>query len=85
MRGVMKWPLQLPDLNPTEMVRDELDHRVKENEPTSAQQMWELLQHCWKTVGHCVWSTANTAYFEESKVWNIFALFNTFFFAYYTI
>ena len=42
----MTWPPQSPDLNPIEMVWDELDRRVKENLPTSAQHMWELLQDC---------------------------------------
>ena len=46
------WPPQSPDLNPIEMVWDELDHRVKEKQPTSAQHMWELLQDCWKSIPH---------------------------------
>ena len=37
-------------LNPIEMVLDELDRGVKEKQPTSAQHMWELVQHCWKTI-----------------------------------
>ncbi|CDR00438.1 unnamed protein product [Oncorhynchus mykiss] len=45
----MTWPPQSPDLNPIEMVWDELDRRVKEKQPTNAQHMWELLQDCWKT------------------------------------
>ena len=44
----MTWPPQSPDLNPIEMVWDELDHRVKEKEPTSAQHLWELLRGVWK-------------------------------------
>ena len=36
------WPPQSPDLNPIEMVWDQLDRRVKEKQP-SAQNMWELL------------------------------------------
>ena len=43
----MTWPPQSPNLNPIEMVWDELDHRVKEKQPTSAQHMWFSL----KTVG----------------------------------
>ena len=42
----MTWPPQSPDLNPIEMVWDELDRRVKEKQRTSAQHIWELLQDC---------------------------------------
>jgi transposase-like protein len=35
----MTWPSQSPNLNPIEMVWDELAHRVKEKQPTSAQHM----------------------------------------------
>jgi hypothetical protein len=45
----MTWPPQSPDLKPTEMVWDELDRRVKEKQPTSAQYMWKLIQDCWKS------------------------------------
>ena len=46
----MIWPPQSPDLNPIEMVWDQLDRRVKENQPTSAQLLWEVLQDGWKTI-----------------------------------
>ncbi|CDQ60383.1 unnamed protein product [Oncorhynchus mykiss] len=46
----MTWPPQSPNLNPIEMVWDELDCRVKEKQPTSAQHMWVLLQDCWKSI-----------------------------------
>uniref|UniRef100_A0A4W5KQD8 Tc1-like transposase DDE domain-containing protein n=1 Tax=Hucho hucho TaxID=62062 RepID=A0A4W5KQD8_9TELE len=46
----MTWPPKSPDLNPIEMVWDELDRRVKEKQPTSVQHMWELLQDCWKSI-----------------------------------
>ena len=46
----MTWPPQSPDLNPIEMVQDQLDRRVKAKQPTSAQHIWELLQDCWKTI-----------------------------------
>uniref|UniRef100_A0A4W5KUW6 Tc1-like transposase DDE domain-containing protein n=1 Tax=Hucho hucho TaxID=62062 RepID=A0A4W5KUW6_9TELE len=42
----MTWTPQSPDLNPIEMVWDELNRRVKEKQPTSAQHMWVLLQDC---------------------------------------
>ena len=43
----MTWPPQSPDLNPVEMVWDEMDCRVKAK---GAQHLWELLQDCWKTI-----------------------------------
>jgi hypothetical protein len=45
----MTWPPQSPNLKQIEMVWDELDRRVKEKKPTSAQHMWELLQDWWKS------------------------------------
>ena len=44
----MTWPPQSPDLNPIEMVWDELDHRVKEKHPTSAQHMWNSFKNVGK-------------------------------------
>ena len=82
----MTWSQQSPDLNPIQMVWDELDHRVKERQPTSAQQMWELLQHCSKSIpGDYLMKLfermprvckaiikAKSGFFEESKIYNIF-------------
>jgi hypothetical protein len=48
----MTWPPQSPNLNPIEMVWDELDRRVKKKQSTGAQHMWELLQDCWKSIPH---------------------------------
>ena len=45
----MTWRPQSPDLNPIEMVWDELDRRVEEKQP-SAQHTWEHLQDCWKSI-----------------------------------
>ena len=50
VRHQMTWPPQLPDLNPIEMIWDELDRRVKEKQPTSAKHMRELLRACWKSI-----------------------------------
>ena len=78
----MTWPPQSPDLNPIEMVWDEMDRRVKAKGPTSAQHLWELLQDCWKTIsGDDLMKLiermprvckavikAKGGYFEESKI-----------------
>uniref|UniRef100_A0AAZ3Q667 Uncharacterized protein n=2 Tax=Oncorhynchus tshawytscha TaxID=74940 RepID=A0AAZ3Q667_ONCTS len=41
----MTWPPQSPNLTPIE-----LDHRVKEKQPTRAQHIRELLQDRWKII-----------------------------------
>ena len=46
----MTWPPQSPDLNPVQLVWDEMDCRVRAKRPTSAQHLWKLLQGCWKTI-----------------------------------
>ena len=46
---MMTWPPQSPNLTPSEMDGDELDSRVLEKQPTSAQPMWELYQEGWKS------------------------------------
>ena len=57
----MPWPAQSPNLNPIEMIWDELDHRVKEQQPTSAQHLWEILQDCWKSIpGGAGWENAKS-------------------------
>ena len=48
----MTWPPQSPKFNPIEVVWDELDRRVKEKQPTSAQHVWEFLQDFWKSIPH---------------------------------
>ena len=46
------WHPQSPNLNPFEKLLDELNSRVEEKQPTSAQHMWELLQDWWKSIPH---------------------------------
>jgi transposase len=62
----MTWPPQSPDLNPIEIVWDELDLRVKTKQPTSAQHMWELPRVCKAVL------KANGGYFEESQIYHLF-------------
>ena len=46
----MTWHPQSPDRDPIEIIWDESERRVNENQPTSTQHMWELLQDCWKSI-----------------------------------
>ena len=61
--GVMHqitWHSQSPNLNPIEMVWDELDRRVKENQLTSAQHLWDG----WKIIsGEGGWDNDSFAHF----------------------
>ena len=73
---------QSPDLNPIELVWDELDRRVKAKQPTSATHLWELLQQCWEEFSEqylisiaeriprvcSAVISAKGGYFDESKI-----------------
>ena len=79
---IMTWPPQSPDLNPIELVWDELDRRAKAKLPTSAVHLWKLLQESWENIsGDYLVKFVNRmpriceavikakgGYFEESKI-----------------
>ena len=78
----MEWPAQSPDLNPIELVWDELDRRVKAKQLPNATHLWELLQQCWEELSKqylisivervprvCLAViSAKCGYFDESKI-----------------
>ena len=68
------------------MVWEELDRRVKENQPTNAQHMWELLQDCWKSIaGEAGFENAKSVQScHQGKGWLYFDLFSHIF-GYYMI
>ena len=74
----MTWPPQSPVLNPIEMVWDELDHRVKKKQLTSAQHMWELLQNCWKRIpGEAGWENIKSVQScHQGKGWLLWRIWN---------
>ena len=80
----MTWPPQSPDLNPIEIVWDELDCRVKEKQLSICGNSFKTVRKAFQVklvermprVGKAV-TKAKGGYFEESKIY--FDLFNTFF------
>lgn len=47
---IMTWPPQSPDLNPIELLWEELDRRVREQCPSSESVLWNILQDCWSNI-----------------------------------
>ena len=47
---IMEWPPQNPDLNPIELLWEELDRVVRQSPPTSANDMWNKLQSTWPSI-----------------------------------
>lgn len=51
--GVLKnmvWPPQSPDLNPIELLWEELDRNVRIRCPSSQEDMWKALQESWNNI-----------------------------------
>lgn len=49
---VLPWPAQSPDMNPIEHLWNELDRRIRSRPelPTSASDLWEIMQDEWKKI-----------------------------------
>lgn len=47
---IMSWPAQSPDLNPIELLWDELDRQVRKVAPTTKQHLWDILQQQWNSL-----------------------------------
>lgn len=46
----MEWPPQSPDLNPIELLWEELDRKVRQQCPTSQTTLWAILQDSWQSI-----------------------------------
>ena len=47
---ITEWPAQSPDLDPIQLVWDELCRRMKVKQPTRATHLWELRKQCWEGI-----------------------------------
>ena len=47
---IMEWPAQSPDLNPNELLWEQLDHMVRKKCPSSQSNLWEVLQEAWDEI-----------------------------------
>ena len=46
----MEWPPQSPDLNPIELLWEELDRRVRDLKPTSLTGLWDGFNEAWNNI-----------------------------------
>ena len=80
--SIMEWPAQSPDLNPIELLWEELDCDVRKKCPTSVNHLWAILQEAWSNISSQRLNkltarmprlcktviAANGSYFNESKI-----------------
>ena len=48
--NIMEWPPQSPDLNPIEILWEELDRHVRDLKPTSLPGLWNCLNEAWNNI-----------------------------------
>ena len=46
----MEWPAQSLDLNPIELLWEQLDRIVRKKCPSSQSNLWEVLQEAWGEI-----------------------------------
>ena len=78
----MSWPVQSVDLNPIELLWDNLKRKVRAKQPTSVIHLLQLLQESWAEISSVYFHSlveripriceeeiaATGGYFDESKV-----------------
>ena len=47
---VLKCPAQSPDLNPIDNLRSEVEKRMEEKNPKTADELWQNIETCWKAI-----------------------------------
>ena len=48
--SVMEWPAQSPDLNPIELLWEQLDRMVRKKCLSSQSNLWEVFQEAWGEI-----------------------------------
>ena len=80
--SIMEWPAQSPDLNPIELLWEQLDCMVRKKCPSSQSNLWEVLQEAWGEISSDYLKklktrmpkvckaviAANGGFFDKSKV-----------------
>jgi transposase len=47
---ILEWPSQSPDLNPIELLWEELDREIKKHKPTSLAELERIARHVWSNI-----------------------------------
>jgi hypothetical protein len=47
---ILEWPSQSPDLNPIELVWEEMDRRIKKRKPSSLAALEEIAREVWREI-----------------------------------
>ena len=80
--SIVEWPAQSPDLNPIELLWEQLDRMVRKKCPSSQSNLWEVLQEARGEISSDYLNklttrmpkdckaviAANGGFFDESKV-----------------
>ena len=48
--SIIGWPAQSPDLNPIELLCEQLDCMIRKKCPSSQSNLWEVLQEAWDEI-----------------------------------
>ena len=80
--SIMEWLAQFSDLNPIELLWEQLDRMVRKKCPSSQSNLWEVFQEAWGEISLDYLNklttrmpkvckaviAANGGFFDESKV-----------------
>ena len=65
-------PPQSPDLNIIEAVWDHLDRERSKRQPTSKEELWDVLQEAWRTIPEDYLKKAQKVYLRGLVLYKLF-------------